>query len=294
MKEPGIPEQRVLPVEKNEKVEEGIFRITLGTVPGLRPPLPGQFYSFRCGEDSSPLLRRPLSVHRMHEDRGGVRLEFLIRTVGPGTAWLGARSAGDRVDVLGPLGNGFDAEGVHRAVLVARGIGVAPLYALGESLGRAIPKERIHVVMGARYAERLFLRGELGALGVLHLYTDDGSEGFRGRAPDLLRHLAENGTLEGEVAVFACGPAPMLREVAEVAGKRGWEGQAALETHMGCGIGACLSCALPLRPSAVRTGPRWPKPALQRTEDGHAAYSLICRDGPVYDLQEVDWDAWCA
>jgi len=276
------------------RVGEGIVRLSLEGVAAAEPPRPGQFYTFRCGDATSPLLRRPLSVHRIREGQDGLRLEFLVRAVGPGTAWLGARSPSDRLDMIGPLGNGFDTEGVKEAVLVARGVGIAPLYALGEALGRTIPKERIHVVMGARYAGRLFLREELGSLGRLHLYTDDGSEGFRGRAPEMLGHLADSGVLKGEIGVFACGPALMLREVAEVARKRGWQGQAALETHMGCGIGACLSCAVPLHAKAVRIGAQWPKPALQRAEDGSSAYSLICRDGPVYDLQEVDWDAWCA
>jgi dihydroorotate dehydrogenase electron transfer subunit len=86
----------------------------------------------------------------------------------------------------------------------------------------------------------------------------------------------------------------MLREIAGFSKACGLEGQAALETHMGCGIGACLSCAVPLRPEAVRRSAAWPKPALQVDEPGKAVHSLICRDGPVYDLQEVDWDAWCA
>ena len=86
----------------------------------------------------------------------------------------------------------------------------------------------------------------------------------------------------------------MLREIAVFAEAHGLEGQAALETHMGCGIGACLSCAVPLRPEGLRRSAAWPKPALQFDEAGEAVHSLICRDGPVYDLQEVDWNAWCA
>ena len=213
--------------------------------------------------------------------------------MGPGTAWLASRCEGDSLDVIGPLGNGFDPLESETAVLVARGIGIAPLFGLGEDLRSRLSRDRLHVIMGARYAGRIFLREELSALGRLHLYTDDGSEGFRGRAPDLLGHLIETGVLGEDLAVYACGPDRLLMELAQLAGIHGFRGQAALEAHMGCGIGACLSCAVPLRPGAVRTGPLWPKPALQRSEDGSSAYSLICRDGPVYDLLEVDWDAWC-
>jgi len=284
----------VLCVEGTEWVGEGILRIGLVPPPGATAPRPGQFYSVRCGSSTAPLLRRPFSVHRVREVQGGWRLDLLVRVVGPGTRWLGSRSAGDRLDLIGPLGNGFDPDPGATAVLVARGIGIAPLFALGETLRETLPRERLHILMGARYRERIFLREWLSDLGVLHLYTDDGSEGFRGLAPDLLVRLAEAGVLGGRFAVYACGPAPMLRELAGLQARLGFDGQAALEDHMGCGFGACLSCAVPLRPQAVRRGGAWPKPALQFDEAGAAVHSLICRDGPVYDLREVDWDAWCA
>jgi dihydroorotate dehydrogenase electron transfer subunit len=196
--------------------------------------------------------------------------------------------------VIGPLGNGFDPEPGTTAVLVARGIGVAPLCALGESLRESLPGERLHVVTGARHKDRIFLRKELARLGRLHLYTDDGSEGFRGRGPQLLHRLAETGALGDRFVVYACGPDRMLRELADLQSLLGFDGQAALEGHMGCGFGACLSCAVPLLPRAVRQGGPWPKPGLQFDKTGEAVHSLICRDGPVYALREVDWDAWCA
>jgi dihydroorotate dehydrogenase electron transfer subunit len=86
----------------------------------------------------------------------------------------------------------------------------------------------------------------------------------------------------------------MLMEMAFLSERFGLEGQVALETHMGCGFGACLSCAIPLRPGSIRKTPFWKKPALQWSEDGSTCYSLICRDGPVYDIREVDWHAWLA
>lgn len=284
----------ILPVEETEWVGRHIVRIALVPPPGAAVPRPGQFYSVRCGDSTSPLLRRPFSVHRIRRVHGGWRLDLLVRVVGPGTRWLGARSEGDPLDVIGPLGNGFDPDFETTTVLAARGIGIAPLYALGEALGETLPRERLHIVMGARYGERIFLRRRLSGLGVLHLYTDDGSEGFQGRAPDLLRRLVETGALSDRFAVYACGPDSMLRDLADLQPVLGFDGQAALEDHMGCGFGACLSCAVPLRPRAVRKGGAWPKPALQFDESGEAVHSLICRDGPVYDLREVDWDAWCA
>ena len=281
-------------VEGIDTVGKDIARIALGMTSEAALPRPGQFYSIRCGHTTSPLLRRPLSVHRVRTARDGFGVDLLVRVVGPGTAWLCSRRPGDRLDVIGPLGNGFDVKAEEVSVLVARGIGIAPLVALGQALRERQPRERLHFIAGARLAERLFLQDELNRLGVLHTYTDNGSEGFEGRAPDLLRHLATTGVLGKKVAVYACGPDPMLREIALVAEENAWPGQAALEAHMGCGMGACLTCAVPLRPGAIRTGPLWPKPALQWDAERRSVYSLICRDGPVYDLREVDWHAWCA
>ena len=274
----------------NGEVARGHHRLTLELPAEFVPALPGQFYSVRCGDSSVPLLRRPFSVHRLVE---GKRVELLYRVVGKGTAWLAERRAQDVLDVLGPLGNGFTLEkDITHAVLVARGIGIAPLYALGEAFGRRTPSVRLTVLMGARLKERLFYREELEALGSVHWYTDDGSEGFHGRAAELLHHLLVSGVLPPHCTLYACGPDSMLRDLADLASKHGLRGQVALETHMGCGFGACLSCAVPLKPQNLCRNTRWTKPALQWSEDGQAVYSLVCKDGPVYDLQEVDWDEW--
>ena len=276
----------------NLEVAPGYHRLTVNFPGESALPLPGQFYSVRCSASTVPLLRRPFSVHRQGE---GKRVEFLYRVIGPGTSWLAERRAQDVLDVLGPLGNGFNLqEDVTHAVLVARGIGIAPLYALGEAFARRNPKVPLSVLMGARLKERLFYREELESLGSVHWYTDDGSEGFHGKAAELLHHLLATGVLPTRCTLYACGPDSMLRDLADLAAKQGLRGQVALETHMGCGFGACLSCAVPLKPRSLCQNTRWTKPALQWSEDGRAVYSLVCKDGPVYDLQEVDWDEWLA
>ena len=231
-------------------------------------------------------------MHRLVE---GQSVEILYRVVGPGTSWLAKRQAEDVLDVLGPFGNGFNIEEtLTHAVLVARGVGIAPLYALGEVLKRESPSVRVSVLMGARLKERIFYRNELEALGSVHCYTDDGSEGFQGKASELLYQLLASGSVTHDCNLFACGPPPMLRELAHIASKYALRGQVAIETHMGCGFGACLSCAVPLKPQTLCRNAFWTKPALQWSEDGRAVYSLVCKDGPIYDLQEVDWDEWLA
>jgi dihydroorotate dehydrogenase electron transfer subunit len=293
----GLPEKVLLMVERlvlhNEQVALGYHKLAMDVTADVTNPLPGQFYSIRCGGSTTPLLRRPFSVHRLVEGRS---VEFLYRVLGPGTSWLSERQAGDALDILGPLGNGFsmEVEDVTHAVLVARGIGIAPLYALGEAFMKRTPKVRLSFLMGARLKQRLFYRKELEAIGPVYWYTDDGSEGFHGRASHLLEHLLATGVLPLHCVLFACGPISMLRDLAHVALKHSLQGQVALETHMGCGFGACLSCAVPLKRRAIRRNGLWTKPALQWSENGQAVYSLVCKDGPIYDLQEVDWDEWLA
>jgi dihydroorotate dehydrogenase electron transfer subunit len=206
---------------------------------------------------------------------------------------MSKRLPGDSLDILGPLGNGFRLEETPEAiVLIARGIGIAPLYALARRYRSDVPAGRITILMGARIKQRLFYRQELDRLGSLHVYTDDGSEGFKGRAPDLLIHLLEKGMLTGDERFFACGPPAMLYDLLKVSRIGSLRFQVALEAHMGCGFGACLSCAVPLKAGAVLRDEVWPKPECLIAEDGKRIISLACKDGPVYALDEVDWDSW--
>jgi dihydroorotate dehydrogenase electron transfer subunit len=157
-------------VIENTEAAPGHYKLILDMRGHPHLPLPGQFYSIRCGDSTSPLLRRPFSMHRLVK---GQSVEILYRVVGPGTSWLAKRQAEDVLDVLGPFGNGFNIEEtLTHAVLVARGVGIAPLYALGEVLKRESPSVRVSVLMGARLKERIFYRNELEALGSVHCYTE--------------------------------------------------------------------------------------------------------------------------
>ena len=280
---------------ENKNISPGFYRMALDISTNSRLPVPGQFYNVRCGETKDPLLRRPFSMHRLIKEKKSVRLEILYRVVGKGTEWISGRKKGETLDTIGPLGNGFlMRKGSQDVVLVARGIGIAPLYGLGHALRTENPRVHIHILMGARYAERVFYKEELKKLGEVYLYTEDGSIGYRGRAPQLLLHLLETNRLPRGLDLYACGPIPMMKELAQIAERFSCSGQVALETHMGCGFGACLSCAIPLKPEALKTCAAWQKPALQWSEDGSTVYSLICKDGPVYDILEVHWDEWLA
>jgi dihydroorotate dehydrogenase electron transfer subunit len=281
-------------VGKNERVAESCYRLTLDFSKDRHPPVPGQFYNIRCTDNRDALLRRPFSVHRLTNENGLPCLQILYRVIGKGTEWLSSRKKGETLDLIGPLGNGFLLDRQTDVVLAARGIGIAPLCAVAEAVRSTAPESRLHILMGARIKDRVFYQEELRRLGNLCLYTDDGSLGFRGRAPELLLHLFETGKVPRTCSLYACGPAPMLMELSTLSQRFGFDGQVAMETHMGCGFGACLSCAIPLRPASIKRTPQWKKPALQWSEDGLTCYSLICKDGPVYDIREVDWNEWLA
>jgi dihydroorotate dehydrogenase electron transfer subunit len=281
-------------VTMNERVGENCFRLTLDFSNDSHLPIPGQFYNIRCTDRMDPLLRRPFSMHRLTKENGIPCLQILYRVIGTGTEWLSSRQKGEPLDLIGPLGNGFLIERSTDVVLAARGIGIAPLFAVAETVQSLAPESSLHILMGARFKDRIFYQEEIERLGTLHLYTDDGSLGFRGRAPELLLHLLETGEVPRPCVLYACGPAPMLMELSSISQRFGLEGQVALETHMGCGFGACLSCVIPLKPASIRKAPHWTKPALQWSEDGLTCYSLICKDGPIYDIREVDWNEWLA
>ncbi len=283
------------PILKNKRVAHNYFKLSLDISETDVFPQPGQFYNIRCGETTDPLLRRPFSMHRLIHEKNTVLLEILYKATGKGTKWLSKRNKGEILDIIGPFGNGFIIEDdVKNAVLVARGIGIAPLYALGESLLKKNRAINVYILMGARKEERLFYQKECGKLGKVFHYTDDGSKGFQGKAPDLLMELLKKKSLPERFSLYACGPRNMLRELANISERFGLPGQVALESHMGCGFGSCLSCACPLKPRHVKRYKHWEKPALQWSEDGSLVYSLVCKDGPIYDIREVDWDEWCA
>jgi len=281
------------PVLENKQVLQNYFKLSLDISHAGKIPIPGQFYNIRCSDVKEPLLRRPFSMHRLQKTGDAFHLEILYQSIGKGTEWLSKRQKGEGLDVIGPLGNGFIMENPFpNVVLVAGGIGIAPLYAIGEAFRMNLGSARLYIVMGVRFKESLFYEEECQRMGELFVCTEDGGKGFHGKVPELLVHLIETKTLPEDFYVYACGPDRMLRELSDLSTRYRFQGQIAMECHMGCGFGICLSCTCPLKPRHIRENAQWKKPALQWSEDGKLVYSLVCKDGPVYDIQEVDWDDW--
>jgi dihydroorotate dehydrogenase electron transfer subunit len=244
----------------NDEVAEGFFKMKVASGYLGRTARPGQFVELRCSGASEPLLRRPLGVHRIAP--GGI--DILYRVVGRGTAILSAKAGGESADIIGPLGNGFDIGRSGPAVLVAGGIGVAPLVALAQRLKRA------HVIIGGRTSSHILCGKEFRSLGCsVEVATEDGSMGHKGLATELLEDYLRAPLMDGRVTVFACGPNPMLKTVAAIARSRRIRCQVSLEERMACGAGVCLGCPVKVKP------------------DG--AYKMVCKDGPVFEASEVAW-----
>lgn len=219
-----------------------------------------------------PLLKRPFSVHR----RLGCDFQILYRVVGKGTGILSKRRPGDLLDVVGPLGNEFPVTKTHdKIILIAGGVGIAPIFALAEKFKKEDPL----LFYGARTKEETLCIDELRSLGIKPIIsTDDGSSGEKGNIVNVLRNFLASdsaGTIHGSslhlthYCLYACGPVPMLKALCSLAIKYSLKGYIALEQNMACGLGTCLGCVV-------------------NTIDG---YKRVCKEGPVFRIEEIKWDA---
>jgi dihydroorotate dehydrogenase electron transfer subunit len=259
-------------VVENREITPGNFLLTLRVPRGFTRPVPGQFVHLRVSPDVEPLLRRPYSMEGFFE-RGGIRaVRIYYSVVGRGSKALAVQPKGQKLDLIGPLGLGFNPRPRRTPILVAGGRGVAPLLFLARKLRE---KKRPFVFLfGARGSRELYGVREIRG-GRLHLATDDGSVGYRGTALGLLSREWESGEHSPLTAeIFTCGPHGLLHEVAEFAAERGIRCEASLEGPMACAVGACRGCPVPLLPGASGNGTRYP---------------AMCIEGPVMDATIVDW-----
>lgn len=233
----------------------------------------GQFLHIKCGDGQ--LLRRPISVAITQWDDPQDLATLIFEVRGEGTKWLSQRRVGDKLDVLGPLGNGFHIPEItedsieieeRHYLLVGGGIGVPPLIMYGWSM----PWSRT-AVLGFRTKDKAFpavVSRFKEACEKTYLCTDDGTLGFHGFVDEQVREvLAKDNSFTD---ILACGPKPMLKSVAKVAAEFGVPCQVSMEERMGCGVGACLVCATPMKDGTMKH---------------------VCKDGPVFNAEEVDWDA---
>lgn len=235
---------------------------------------PGQFVMVKAGTGLDPLLRRPFSVFEILRDHGRpTGISILVKRIGPSTRLLYSARPGDIVACLGPLGRPFTViDPPAEGWMVAGGVGLAPFWTLAEALVRRAV--RTTLFYGARKADELFYLDYFRNLGVsLALTTEDGSAGERGRVVAPLERALQ-ARPEGEnVTIYTCGPEGMLEAVAHVAGRVGRPCEVSVERIMGCGVGGCYSCVVPMR-----------------AEDGSFHHVRSCLAGPVLDAAQIVWD----
>ncbi|MDY6836130.1 MAG: dihydroorotate dehydrogenase electron transfer subunit [Chloroflexota bacterium] len=219
---------------------------------------PGQFLMIQCGQKNEFLLRRPLSIHRVSKKQ----IAVLFNVVGQGTKWLSTRCKKDKLNLLGPLGREFSIAPSSRSILlVGGGVGIAPLIFLAESaknLGKSIT-----LLLGASTGDVIYPYSLIPP-GITYLpITEDGSLGEKGMVTDfILEHQCNSDQ------VFACGPINMYRSMAAQEELRIKAVQVSLEVRLGCGTGICYGCTI-------------------RTQHG---LRQVCKDGPIFELQDVLWD----
>lgn len=258
---PAHPLLERVEVRRNDRLTEGVGLLVLSAPRIASTVAPGQFVHLRVSVGADFLLRRPFSVHRATDET----IEVLYQVLGRGTRELSERRSGDVMDAIGPLGHGWQVpEGASHVLLVAGGLGAAPLGMLAERLsGRGVA---VSVAQGAPTAARLVGRDLFESVARrVEVATDDGSAGERGFVTRLSERLIGEDRPDH---VCVCGPEVMTRAVAAQAASAGIPCQVSLERLMACGIGACLSCVVTTTSGRKRA----------------------CVDGPVFDAEEVCWD----
>ncbi len=240
---------------KKAKISNGIFDFTIASEDIANETQCGQFLHINCGD--STFLRRPISI--CDAENGEVR--FIFEVKGEGTAALSKKEVGDMIDVMGPLGHGFEIkDSVKNPVIIGGGIGVFPLYKLAKQIDA-------DVFLGFRSADRVVMEKEFEDVSKMVIVgTDDGSYGYNGYIASAMEQYLGFNKCD---MIYCCGPMPMLRAVKKIAEEKRIKCQLSLEQRMGCGIGACLVCS------------------CETHHNGTDRYAKVCTNGPVFYSEEV-------
>lgn len=237
-----------------KQVKPGYFLHTYASHLVADAARPGQFVHIRVTSGPHPILRRPFSICRVEKKQ----FQVLFKVIGEGTRILSKAQTGQKIDILGPIGTSFTMQD-KPAVLIAGGIGCAPLY----FLARLIKDKKLPVSFfyGARTENDLALFDEIASISnELKITTEDGSVGEKGLITDILSDY-----LSPDYAFYACGPKPMLYALKKILDARGLSAQFSLENRMACGVGACMGC-------------------VTKTLSG---FKRVCVDGPVFFSEDI-------
>ena len=249
-------------VVSQETIAEDIFSMWIQTGQIAKEAKPGQFISL-YSNNGSKLLPRPISLCEIDSENGRLRIVYRVTGKNTGTEEFSKMKAGDTVEVLGPLGNGFPMEEAKgkKVFLMGGGIGIPPMVETGKQL----ESEAITI---AGYRDEVFLNEEIEKNGAFYVATESGRTGTKGNVMDAIR---ENG-LEADM-IFACGPTPMLRAIKAYAEEKQIPCWISMEEKMACGIGACLACVCKSK---------------EVDHHSHVHNKRICKDGPVFLSTEVE------
>lgn len=251
---------------RKEMLVDGIWKYSVRAPEIANTAKPGQFLEVKVTDNIEPFLRRPISIYNLIKEEGIV--EFIFQVKGRGTELLSKIEVGKKIDIMGPLGYGtFKIQDYKNVAIIGGGIGSYPLYELAKELkGRA----NLNVYLGFRDKSLVTCEKEFESIGLnkLCVTTDDGSYKEKGFAINFMKKDIEEHMVD---MIFACGPLPMLRAVREFAIQNNIPCQVSLEQRMGCGIGACLGCAVKV---ISGVNPRY----------GH-----VCKEGPVFNAKDVEF-----
>ena len=257
-----MSKHKVVKITDKQIISNDIIKYTFESSEIAETAVPGQFLEIKCSEGIDTILRRPISISNTIPKLGSV--EFIMQVRGNATSVFSKRKPGDDIDVIGPLGKGFTVNPEKKnPIILGGGIGIFPMYFLAKKINNPDTK----IVLGFRNKDFVIMEDDFSALpGKLHITTDDGSYGQKGFVTDVLEKEIKS---SGVDMIYACGPLPMLKKVQQISINAGISCELSAEERMGCGIGACLGCAIKLV-----EGDEW-------------RYGHVCKDGPVFKAEKV-------
>lgn len=276
--------QFAVEIEENVQLTRDTYRVRFRCPRLARQIVPGQFLMLRLAGCDDPMLGRPFALYDTVLDTAGepVGVDVVYLVVGKMTSRLAKCQRGTKLEVWGPLGNGFSTEPVKHLIMVAGGIGQTPFLALGRTLaGRRIygqppqtirPAERVTLCYGVRTAELLAGVADFEQAGIeVQISSDDGSVGHHGFSTELLENVLRDEPA-ANCRIACCGPEPMLQAATKIAERWDVPCEVSLETPMACGIGICFSCVVRIAQN-----------------DGTWDYKRTCVEGPVFDARKIVW-----
>jgi dihydroorotate dehydrogenase electron transfer subunit len=279
----------------NEELAPGFWKMRL-VAPGIAAATkPGQFVNIKVTRCKDPLFRRPFTVFRCSDFGGGnIGIELVYEIVGRGTRVMSDMRKGEELDLIGPLGRGFECRHDKRVhILVGSGVGLPALFMLGEELSLAAGRRELELVImiDAKTKKRLILEEEFRSLnGKTMISIHDGGYGYHGYVTEMLRTYIDEEGIAADCAIYACGPELMFKAMVPICSQYNVPAQISMERNMGCGVGACLSCVCRVNKEAVMKYRDIRSSHVQFEDEGNSGYALVCRDGPVFNIDEVIFD----